>query len=147
MIALKLVDTYLGLTLIYVSAFLPLALWMMRSFFSGLPVVLEEAAAIDGAGRMRILFRIVLPLAVPGLIAAGIITFLSVWQQFSIPLVFSPTAATKPLTVMIPELASRHDINYGLLNAAGILAIIPPFIVVFFLNRFLVQGLTAGTGK
>jgi multiple sugar transport system permease protein len=147
MIALKLVDTYLGLTLIYVSAFLPLALWMMRSFFSGLPVVLEEAAAIDGAGRMRILFRIVLPLAVPGLIAAGIITFLSVWQQFSIPLVFSPTEATKPLTVMIPELASRHDINYGLLNAAGILAIIPPFIVVFFLNRFLVQGLTAGTGK
>lgn len=147
MVALRLVDTYLGLSLIYISAFLPLALWMMRGFFAGLPIALEEAAAIDGAGRMRIFFGIVLPLAMPGLIATAIITFLSVWQQFSIPLVFSPTYATKPLTVMIPELASRHDINYGLINAAGILAIVPPFVVVFFLNRFLVQGLTAGAGK
>jgi multiple sugar transport system permease protein len=147
MIAAGLVDTFTGLTLIYVSAFLPLALWLMRNFFLNLPRSLEEAALIDGAGRLRILFRIVLPLAMPGLIATAIITFLSVWQQFSIPLVFSPTDATKPLTVMIPELASHHDLNFGLINAAGILAILPPFAVVIFLNRFLVQGLTAGAVK
>ncbi|WP_428976960.1 carbohydrate ABC transporter permease [Faunimonas pinastri] len=147
MIKLGLVDTYLGLTLIYMSAFLPLALWLMRSFFLSLPKSLEEAAQIDGASRLYTLFRIVLPLAMPGLIATAIVTFLSVWQQFSVPLVFSPTYATKPLTVMIPELASRHDLNFGLINAAGILAILPPFVVVVFLNRFLVQGLTAGAGK
>lgn len=147
MVQLGLVDTFTGLTLIYMSALLPLALWLMRGFFRGLPASLEEAAAIDGAGRLYTLFRIALPLAVPGLIATSIITFLSVWQQFSIPLVFSPTDATKPLTVMIPALASRHDLNVGLINAAGLLAILPPFAVVVFLNRFLVQGLTAGAGK
>lgn len=147
MISIGLVDTYTGLTLIYVSAFLPLALWMMRGFFSALPTSLEEAAAIDGAGRLRTLVQVMMPLAVPGIIATAIIAFLSIWQQFSIPLVFSPSLATKPLTVMIPELASRHNVNFGLVNAAGILAIIPPFVVVFFLNRFLVQGLTAGAGK
>lgn len=147
MVGAGLIDTFLGLTLIYMSAFLPLALWLMRNFFMSLPLSIEEAAAIDGAGRLSILFRIVLPLAAPGLIATAIITFLSVWQQFSIPLIFSPTAATKPLTVMIPALASRHDLNVGLINAAGILAILPPFAVVVFLNRFLVQGLTSGAGK
>jgi multiple sugar transport system permease protein len=147
MISLKLIDTYAGLTLIYISAFLPLALWMMRNFFINLPVSLEEAAAIDGAGRMYTFFKIVLPLAMPGLIATAIITFLSVWQQFGVPLVFSPTYATKPLTVMIPELASRRGLNYGLINAAGMLAIVPPVIIVVFLNRYLVQGLTAGAGK
>lgn len=147
MISLKLIDTYLGLTLIYVSACLPLALWMMRNFFTNLPISLEEAAAIDGAGRFYTFFKIVLPLAMPGLIATAIITFLNVWQQFSVPLVFSPTYATKSLTLMIPELASRRGLNYGLINAAGMLAILPPVAIVVFLNRYLVQGLTAGAGK
>lgn len=147
MVSLHWVDTYLGVTLVYVSAFLPLALWLMRSVYRGLPVSLEEAAWIDGAGRMHTLFRIVMPMAIPGLIAAAILTFLTAWGQFLIPLVFSPTLATKPLTVLIPEFVSKNYIDYGLMNAAGVLAIIPPLVLVVFLNRYLISGLTAGSGK
>lgn len=147
MVSIHLVDTYLGVTLVYVSAFLPLALWVMRSIYRGLPIALEEAAALDGAGKLRTLFTIVMPMAGPGLMAAAILTFLNAWGQFLIPLVFSPTLATKPLTVLIPEFVSKNYINYGLMNAAGILAIIPPLLLVVFLNRYLISGLTAGSGK
>jgi multiple sugar transport system permease protein len=147
MVSLHLVDTYLGITLIYVSAFLPLALWLMRSVYRALPLSLEEAAALDGAGRLHTLFRIVLPLAAPGLIASAILTFLSAWGMFVVPLVFSPTLHTKPLTVLIPEFVTKNYVDYGLMNAAGLLAIIPPVLVVVFLNRYLVSGLMAGAGK
>ncbi len=147
MISLKLVDTYLGVTLIYVSAFLPLALWLMRSIYQSLPLSVEEAAWLDGAGRIYTLIFIVMPLAAPGLIASAILTFLSAWGQFMIPLVFSPTLQTKPLTVLIPEFVSKNYVDYGLMNAAGVLAIVPPILVVLFLNRYLVSGLMAGSGK
>jgi len=147
MISLKLIDTYTGVTLIYVSAFLPLALWLMRSVYQSMPVSLEEAAWLDGASKIYTLVRIVMPLAAPGLIASAILTFLNAWGQFMIPLVFSPTLATKPLTVLIPEFVTRNYVDYGLMNAAGILAIIPPVLLVLFLNRYLVQGLMAGASK
>lgn len=147
MIAINLIDTYLGVTLIYVSAFLPLALWLMRSVYRSLPISLEEAAWLDGAGRTYTLVRIVLPLAAPGLIASAILTFLSAWGQFMVPLVFSPSLATKPLTVLIPEFVTRNYVDYGLMNAAGVVAIVPPVILVAFLNRYLVRGLMAGAGK
>ena len=147
MISLGLVDTYVGITLIYVSAFLPLALWLMRSVYAALPRSLEEAAALDGAGRLHTLVRIVLPLAAPGLIASAILTFLSAWGMFVVPLVFSPTLHTKPLTVLIPEFVSKNYVDYGLMNAAGVMAIVPPVLVVLFLNRYLVRGLMAGSGK
>jgi multiple sugar transport system permease protein len=147
MISINLIDTYLGITLIYVSAFLPLALWLMRSVYRSLPISLEEAAWLDGAGRTYTLVRIVLPLAAPGLIASAILTFLSAWGQFMVPLVFSPSLATKPLTVLIPEFVTRNYVDYGLMNAAGVVAIVPPVILVAFLNRYLVRGLMAGAGK
>ena len=117
MIGLHMVDTYIGITLIYVSAFLPLAFWLMRSVFELLPISLEEAAQLDGAGRLYIFFRIVLPLVGPGLTAAAILTFLGAWGQYLVPLIFSPTA-TKPLTVLIPEFATKNFIDYGLITAA-----------------------------
>lgn len=147
MISLKLIDTYTGVTLIYVSAFLPLSLWLMRSVYQAMPVSLEEAAWLDGASKVYTLVRIVMPLAAPGLIASAILTFLNAWGQFMVPLVFSPTLKTKPLTVLIPEFVTRNYVDYGLMNAAGILAIIPPVLLVLFLNRYLVQGLMAGATK
>ena len=147
LIAAGLIDTYTGVTLIYVSAFLPLALWLMRSVYQAMPLSLEEAAWIDGASKFYTLLRIVLPLAGPGLVACAILTFLSTWGQFMIPLVFSPSLATKPLTVLIPEFVTRNYVDYGLMNAAGIVAILPPILLVVFLNRFLVQGLMAGASK
>lgn len=147
MISAGLVDTYTGVVLIYVSAFLPLALWLMRSVYQAMPLSLEEAAWLDGASKLYTLVRIVLPLAGPGLVATAILTFLSAWGQFMVPLVFSPTLDTKPLTVLIPEFVTRNYVDYGLMNAAGIVAIVPPVLLVIFLNRFLVQGLMAGASK
>jgi len=147
MVALGLIDTYTGIILIYISAFLPLAMWLMRAIYESLPLSIEEAAYLDGAGRLYTMFRIVMPLAAPGLIAASILTFLGAWGQFSIPLVFAPTTATKPLTVFITEFSTRNYIDYGMISAAGIVAIIPPAIVVMFLNRYLLNGLMAGAGK
>lgn len=88
MIKLHLVDTYVGVSLIYVSAFLPLSLWLLRSVFEALPIALEEAAQLDGAGRLYIFFNIVLPLAGPGLTAAAILTFLGARGQYLVPLIF-----------------------------------------------------------
>lgn len=147
MIAAGLIDTYLGVTLIYTSAFLPLALWIMRSVYEAMPLSLEEAAWIDGASKFHTLVWIVLPLAAPGLVATAILTFLSAWGQFIVPLIFSPTLATKPLTVLIPEFVTRNYVDYGLMNAAGMVAILPPALVVLFLNRYLVSGLMAGASK
>ncbi|NEJ73421.1 ABC transporter permease subunit [Rhizobium phaseoli] len=146
MIKLHLVDTYVGIALIYVSAFLPLSLWLLRSVFEALPIALEEAAQLDGAGRLYIFFNIVLPLAGPGLTAAAILTFLGAWGQYLVPLIFSPQA-TKPLTVLIPEFVTKNFIDYGLITASGSIAIVIPALVVIFLNRYLVSGLLAGSVK
>jgi multiple sugar transport system permease protein len=146
MIGLHMVDTVTGITLIYVSAFLPLSLWLMRNVFEALPLSLEEAAQLDGASRLGIFFRIVLPLVGPGLTAAAILTFLGAWGQYVVPLIFSPTA-TKPLTVLIPEFATKNFIDYGLITASGSIAIVIPALVVVFLNRYLVSGLLAGSVK
>ncbi|MBB6486316.1 carbohydrate ABC transporter permease [Rhizobium lusitanum] len=146
MISLHLVDTYVGVALIYVSAYLPLSLWLLRSVFEALPIALEEAAQLDGAGRLYIFFNIVLPLAGPGLTAAAILTFLGAWGQYLVPLIFSPQA-TKPLTVLIPEFVTKNFIDYGLITASGAVAIVIPALVVIFLNRYLVSGLLAGSVK
>jgi multiple sugar transport system permease protein len=146
MISLHLIDTYVGVALIYVSAYLPLSLWLLRSVFEALPIALEEAAQLDGAGRLYIFFNIVLPLAGPGLTAAAILTFLGAWGQYLVPLIFSPQA-TKPLTVLIPEFVTKNFIDYGLITASGSIAVIIPALVVIFLNRYLVSGLLAGSVK
>jgi multiple sugar transport system permease protein len=146
-VRIGLIDTYLCITLIYISYFLPIALWLMRGTFRSVPISVEEAAWLDGAGRTYALFRVVLPMAAPGLIAAAILTFLNAWGQFLIPLVFAPTLDTKPVTVLIPEFVTKNYVDYGLMNAAGVLAILPPVLIVSFLSKYLVDGLSSGAGK
>lgn len=143
MVSANLIDTYQGIILIYVSAFVPLAIWLMRSYFATIPRELDEAALIDGASRLQAIM-IVLPSALPGIGAVAILTFLSAWSQFAIPLVFSPTIASQPLTVVIAGFVGKNSIDYGLMTAASMIAILPPIIVVVFLNRYLVSGLATG---
>ncbi len=145
LISMHLIDTQVGITLIYTSAFAPLAIWLMRSFFMAIPKELEEAALVDGASRLRSLWTI-LPMALPGLIAVAILTFLNSWSQFVIPLVFAPEQS-KPLPVLITEFVGKNAVNYGLMTAAGVLTIIPPILIVLFLNKYLISGLTAGSVK
>jgi multiple sugar transport system permease protein len=142
-----LVNTYTGIVLVYVSGFLPLATWILYSYLSSLPIAIEEAGQVDGASRMQILWRIVLPLAWPGIVSTAIITFLFAWAQFLFPLVLSSDLSTQPLTVAIAALQGRHTVPFGLLNASGVLALAVPAVIAVALNRFIVNGLLSGSVK
>jgi multiple sugar transport system permease protein len=142
-----LVNTYLGIVLVYVSGFLPLATWILYNYMLSLPIALEEAGQIDGASRMQVLTHVVLPLARPGIISTAIITFLFAWGQFLFPLVLSSDISTQPLTVVIASLEGRHIVPFSLLSAAGILALGVPAVIALLLNRYIVSGLLAGSVK
>lgn len=142
-----LVNTYTAIVLVYVSGFLPLATWVMHNYFASLPLAIEEAGLIDGASRMQVLWHLLLPLARPGIISIALITFLFAWAQFLFPLVLSSDISTQPLTVVIASLQGRRVVPSTVLNAAGILAIAVPAILALTLNRYIVNGMLAGSTK
>jgi multiple sugar transport system permease protein len=142
-----LINTYTGVVLVYVSGFLPLAMWILYNYFLTIPRELEEAAFIDGASEVGTLFRVVLPLAVPGVAVAAIITFLSAWSQFLFPLVLTSDISTQPTTVFMTSLQSGHLVPFTLLNAVGVLGITIPAAMAFSLNRFIIRGILAGSLK
>jgi multiple sugar transport system permease protein len=144
---LGLVNTYSGIVLVYVSGFLPLATWIMHNYFASLPDGIEEAGLIDGAGRLRVLWYLLLPLARPGIISTALITFLFAWGQFLFPLVLSSDLSTQPLTVTIAALQGRHVVPSTLLSAAGVLAIIVPAFLALGFNRYIVNGLLTGSSR
>lgn len=147
MSAFGLVNTYTGIVLVYVSGFLPLAVWVLHNYFSSIPQSIEEAGLIDGAGRLQVFWHLVLPLAVPGVISIALITFLFGWAQFLFPLVLSTDLSTQPLTVLIAALQGRHVVPSTLMSAAGILAIAVPAVIALAFNRYIVNGLLAGSTK
>lgn len=142
-----LVNTYTGIVLVYVSGFLPLATWILHNYFASLPTGIEEAGLVDGAHRLQVLWHLLLPLARPGIISTALITFLFAWGQFLFPLVLSSDLSTQPLTVVIAALQGRHVVPSTLLNAAGVLAIIVPAVLALAFNRYIVNGLLAGSTK
>ena len=142
-----LVNTYTGIILVYVSGFLPLATWIMYNYMSSLPISIEEAAQVDGASRMKVLWHVVLPLARPGIISTAVITFLFAWGQFLFPLVLSSDLSTQPLTVVIAALQGRHTVPFSLLSAAGVFAMGVPALIAVTLNRYIVSGLLTGSVK
>ena len=144
---LGLVNTYTGIVLVYVSGFLPLATWVLHNYFSSLPTSIEEAGLIDGASRLQVLWHLLLPLARPGIISTALITFLFAWAQFLFPLVLSSDTSTEPLTVVIAALQGRHVVPSTLLSAAGIFAIAVPAVIALAFNRYIVNGLLAGSTK
>ena len=144
---LGLVNTYTGIVLVYVSGFLPLATWVLHNYFASLPASVEEAGTIDGASRLQVLWHLLLPLALPGIISTALITFLFAWAQFLFPLVLSSDTSTQPLTVTIAALQGRHVVPTTLLSAAGILAIAVPAVIALAFNRYIVNGMLAGSTK
>jgi multiple sugar transport system permease protein len=142
-----LVNTYTGIVLVYVSGFLPLATWILHNYFASLPDGIEEAGLVDGARRLQVLWHLLLPLARPGIISTALITFLFAWGQFLFPLVLSSDLSTQPLTVVIAALQGRHVVPSTLLNAAGVLAIVVPAALALAFNRYIVNGLLAGSTK
>jgi multiple sugar transport system permease protein len=141
---LKLLDRYLGLIIVYSSFLLPYVIWMLKNFFEQVPPALESAARMDGCSRLGSLFRVMIPVTAPGIVATAIFAFIGAWNEFLFGLILS-TNKVVPVTVRLSALVSTtfHSDN-SLVAAAGMLTLIPPVLLVFILNRFIIRGLVEG---
>jgi len=143
----NLIDTKASLIILYFTFALPYVIWIMMGFFRTIPSELEDAARIDGCSRLGSLFRIILPLSAPGLVATTVILFMLAWDEFFFALIFTNTYNAKTVPVAIAEFTGRHGINYGAMCTGGVLASIPPILLTLIFYRYIVHGLTAGAVK
>jgi ABC-type glycerol-3-phosphate transport system permease component len=143
----NLLNTYASLIIAYVTVTLPVAIWMLRGFMSNLPLTLEEAAAIDGAGPLRTFFEIIVPLCRPGIVATSVFVLIVTWQEFLFALSFTSTKEMRTLPVGVNDFIGQYGIRYGELMASAVLISLPVILVFFLLQRQFVAGLTAGAVK
>jgi ABC-type glycerol-3-phosphate transport system permease component len=144
---LGLINTYLALILAYASFALPFSTWMLIGFFRSIPLELDEAAMVDGCGRIRAFWRVILPLCLPGLVAVAIFTFLLAWNAYVFALVLTTDPKMFPLSVGIANMMGEYQVVWNEMMAAAVLATLPVLILYGFLERYLVQGITAGAVK
>ncbi len=146
--AIGLINSFWCLVLLYPTLAVPFCTWIMIGYFSSIPKELDEAALIDGAGYMQMLFKIFIPVAMPGLIAATIFAFTVSWGSFLYPLAYLYTSSQMVLTVGIVSDLIRGDVfEWGKIMAANVLASLPPILIYAFLMDYYVAGLTAGATK
>ena len=143
---IRLDNDTVALILAHSTLNLPMALWLLSSFLRDIPPELEEAALIDGAGLLRMLRRVVVPVILPGLVATGVLVFIFSWNEFPIALALTNnTTATVP--VGIAKFAQENEIKYPQMAAASVLSAIPALLALLFGQRYIVKGLTAGAVK
>ncbi len=137
---MHLLNTYQGLILIHSSWGIPWIIFFLRNFFSMLPVELEEAARVDGASNRQIFFKIVLPISLPGIISAAVLQFAWVWNDFffALMLIFDPDKMV--ITQMLPRLKGQYQVDWGLLSAGSVLAMIVPLVVYAAFNKYYMGG-------
>ncbi|MGE3799079.1 MAG: carbohydrate ABC transporter permease, partial [Thermomicrobiales bacterium] len=145
---LRLLNTYQGLILANATFAVPFSIWMLKGFFDTVPREIEEAAMIDGCTRFSVLPRIVLPMVTPGLVAAGVYTFLIAWDEylFASTLMINPEMRTLPPGI-IQSFVGQFYLNWPNVMAASVLITIPVTVLFIFFQKYLVQGLTAGAVK
>tara|TARA_R100000365_G_scaffold569_1_gene1901 strand:- start:931 stop:1761 length:831 start_codon:yes stop_codon:yes gene_type:complete len=144
---LGLVNTYLGLILVYMIITLPLAVWMLTSYFRSIPVELEEAAIIDGSSRIGVLFRITLPLSIPGIIAVLVYSFVTTWNEFIFALTFATDSSVKTLPIGLAEFTTEFNTDWGAVMAASMIMTVPIAVLFLSMQRMFVGGMTAGATK
>ena len=142
-----LVNTYAALILTNAAFNLAFAVWMLRGFFASIPREIEEAAAVDGCGRLGVLLRVVLPLARPAIATALIFSFIAAWNEYVVALTLMTDGARRPLTVGITSYVTAYVQHWDLLFAASVIALVPVVILFALIERHLVGGLTAGSVK
>jgi multiple sugar transport system permease protein len=145
--SLQLINKTNVLIITYMSFALPYAIWLMAAYFQTVPVELEDAARLDGCSRLGILFRVVMPISVPGLISTAMFVFLLSWDEFFFALIFTSTLAAKTVPVAIAEFIGRYVVNVNGMMAGGILAAVPPVVIALIFQRYIVSGMTAGAVK
>ncbi|SCL71099.1 carbohydrate ABC transporter membrane protein 2, CUT1 family [Micromonospora citrea] len=146
-VALGLNNSIWGLTLVNAGFNLAFATWILNAYISSIPVELEEAATVDGTGRLGALLRITLPLAWPGVVTALIFTFIAAWNEFVVALILTSDPEKQPLTVVLDSYLGGYQIDWGHLFAASAVATVPVIILFALIERKVVGGLTAGSVK
>ena len=146
--AANLLDSLVGLTLLYIAFSLPVTIWMLRNFVAAVPRELEEAAAIDGAGPFRVFFRVLLPLVAPGLVTTSVFAFIFAWNEFVFALTFLGTDTAKfTLPIYVTYFFSKGSVDWGAIMAASVLFTLPVMIFFLIVQRRLRAGLLAGAVK
>jgi len=144
---LRLGNTAHGLIFVYLTFAAPLSTWLLMGYFRGIPRELEEQAMVDGATRFQAFYRIIIPLAVPGLIAVSVFTFTGAWNELLYALIFITSPDLQTVPVQISYLITGDVFRFGLIMAGAVSAALPVMILYFLAQRFVVQGLTAGAVK
>jgi multiple sugar transport system permease protein len=148
MVNLKLTDTLIGLILVEAVLQLPVTLWLLKGTIAAVPIELEEAAWVDGSSRLKAIWRIVLPLAGPGLGAAAMLTFMGVWGDFLTPLVMLQSQELYPLSIgLFRAFSENHQVDWGLLAATSIVYVAPPAVLYIFVRKHLLHSSLGGAVK
>ncbi|WP_159810179.1 carbohydrate ABC transporter permease [Cellulomonas citrea] len=146
-VALKMYNTYQGLILTYMVFTLPYAIIMMTGYFNTLPRELDEAVKVDGAGAFQALWRVLVPIAVPGIVSVGIYTFMIAWNEYLFALTLTKTEDMRTVPIGIQLLMGQHSYEWSEMMAMSILGCIPVMLLFLFFQRYFIGGMTAGAVK
>ena len=145
--SVELYGTLTGLTLVHIIYGIPITTLIFRNYYSGIPDEIIEAAQVDGASRVSIFGRLILPLSLPGFVVCGIFQFTNVWNDFLFGITVVPDPTQQPVTVALNNLAGNFSVQWNTVMAGALLAAVPTALVYILLGRFFVRGLTAGSVK
>lgn len=146
-IKLKMIDTYASLFVFYSVTNLPFCAITMRSFFEGIPYALEEAAFVDGCSRSQTLWKIVLPVMFPGIVAVFVFAFIGAWNELIAGTIFLNTQKMWTIPIGLKSLIGKYNVDWGSMMAGGCLALLPTAIMFVFVQKYIVEGLTSGAVK
>ncbi len=144
---LGLLDHVGSLIITYLAITVPFTVFILIGYFESLPDELDKAARVDGCSRLQTLTKVFLPLALPSLVAVVLFAFLTSWNEFLLALMFTQTTASQTLPIVVASFTSDFTISFSFINAAGVVAVIPPVILAVVFERYIVSGLTAGAVK
>ncbi len=147
MVTLGLVNDRTGLVFVYIAMCIPFSTIMLRGFFENVPDALEEAAMIDGCSRIGALFRILVPVMTPGIVAAFIFNFVSCWNELFLSVTLLTSDANKTVPTALNGFITSYNIDWGSMSAAAVLTIVPTMVMFAFASKYIVQGLTSGAVK
>lgn len=142
-----LLDHLGSLVITYLAITVPFSIFILVSYFESLPDELDKAARVDGCSRWQTMTRVYVPLAAPALVAVVLFTFLSSWNEFLLALMFTQTPNSQTMPIVVASFASDFTISFAFINAAGVLAVVPPVLMAVLFERYIVSGLTAGAVK
>ena len=144
---LGMINTHIGLFIYYVTVNLPFCVITMRSFFERIPITLEEAAKVDGCTKMQSLFKIVFPIMFPGIVSVFVFGFIGAWNELIAGSIFISTPEMWTIPVGLKTLIGKYNVEWGLLMAGGVMALIPTALMFAVMQKFIVDGMTAGAVK